>query len=235
VSVEPAVRRRRGFAIASLVLGILSLPTIGLVGIGAVLGIVFGVVALVKASRAPAEFGGQGMAIAGIVLSVVSVLVMPFMIGIIAAIAIPSLLRARVSANEAAAIGDIRAVISAEAAYSAVNGGYYDTLECLAAPVRCIPGYSGPALVDAELAAPSVRHGYSRVFHPGPAPASALPPTVSRSSLTSFALVAVPVQRGQTGVRAFCGEASGRIRYKADGSAPDVVAGSCPEDWPDLR
>src|SRR6185295_14038416 len=100
---------RRGLAIASLVLGILGLPTIGLLGVGAMVGIILGVIALVKASRAPAEYGGRGMAVAGIALAVVSILLTPF-IGIIAAIAIPSLLRARISANESAAIGDIRAV-----------------------------------------------------------------------------------------------------------------------------
>src|SRR5687767_6068788 len=91
---------RRGLAIASLVLGILGLPTLGLVGVGALAGIVLGIVALVKASRAPGEYGGRGLAVAGIALSTISIVVMPFVLGIVAAIAIPSLLRARISANE---------------------------------------------------------------------------------------------------------------------------------------
>jgi hypothetical protein len=47
--------------------------------------------------------------------------------------------------------------------------------------------------------------------------------------------VAVPVQQGQSGVRAFCGDASGRLCYTVDGSAPEVVGGVCPENCPDLR
>ena len=46
--------------------------------------------------------------------SLIELLIVVAIIGIIAAIAIPSLLRARVSANEAATIGDIRTVISAD-------------------------------------------------------------------------------------------------------------------------
>ena len=48
--------------------------------------------------------------------TLIELLIVVAIIGIIAAIAIPSLLRARVSSNEAAAVGDIRTVISAEAA-----------------------------------------------------------------------------------------------------------------------
>ena len=72
-----------------------------------------------------------------------SMLMMVAIIGIIAAIAIPSLLRARASANESAAIGDVRTIISAEAAFEA-RAGNYGTPECLAAPTRpgCLVGYA---------------------------------------------------------------------------------------------
>lgn len=226
---------RRGLAITSLVLGVLSVPTLGIVGIGALLGIVLGVVALVKAGREPAIYGGKGLAIAGIALAVLSVVVMPFVLGIVAAIAIPSLLRARVAANEAATIADIRAVMSAQAAYQAANGGYYDRLDCLAAPATCRPGYSGAAPLAAELAHAEVKSGYRRVLHGTPADASQLPAGVSPSSLTAYAYVAVPATRNQTGVRSFCGDASGRICYEPDGSEIEPVGGACPSDCADLR
>jgi type IV pilus assembly protein PilA len=218
---------RRGYAIASLVLGILSIPTLGLLLVGAMAGAVLGVVALVKASREPAEYGGKGMAIAGIVLAGLSILMMP-VFGIVAAIAIPSLLRARVSANEAAAIGDVRSVITAEAAYQEANAGYFDTLECLAAPEHCIPGFHGAATIDARLLA-TEKNGYRRRFQAGPR-AEPTPPKASPSSLMSFAYSAVPAQRGKTGVRSFCGDSTGRICYVRDGSEPDVSRGACPAD-----
>jgi uncharacterized protein DUF4190 len=229
-------RPRRGFAIASLILGILGLPTVGLALIGAMLGIVLGVVGLVKARNAPTEYGGKGMAVAGIALSVISIVVMPFFLGIIAAIAIPGFLRARVAANESAVIGDVRSVLAAEAAYQSVNGGHYDTLECLANPSRCVPGYSGPVLLEAGLATMTPRRGYKRIFHSGPRPSfEAGSKPVSPSSMTAFAYVAVPVQPGQTGVRSFCVDASGEVRAQREGRDPEIVDGACPTEWAPLR
>jgi type II secretory pathway pseudopilin PulG len=174
---------------------------------------------------------GQG---SGAVVALVAVLVV-FVgiagVGIVAAIAIPSLLRARVSANESAAIGDVRTVISAEAAYASSNGGFGDTLECLAAPTRCIPGYpdTGPVFLDATFATP-MRRGYSFRFVAGPAAAAEAAPgaSVSPSSMRTFAYIAEPLTPGQTGVRAFCGEASGIICVSRDGRIQDEGDGGCP-------
>jgi type IV pilus assembly protein PilA len=226
---------RRGLAIASLVLGILSLPTVGLLFVGAALAITLGIIAIYKANSSPEEYGGKGLAIGGIVSAALSLLLIPF-IGIIAAIAIPSLLRARISANEASAIGDIRTVISAEAAYSSANGGRYDMLECLGTPHRCIPNYSGPTFLDPQLASGGIKNGYQRKFYPGPpAPPPADGSVVSPSSCESFAYVAVPVQPNRTGVRGFCGDASGVIFMTVDGSAPRVVNGMCDSSATALR
>jgi len=75
IAAAAAEGAKRGFAIASLVLGVLALPTFGLLGIGAALGIVFGVIALVRASRQPAVYRGKCLAIAGIAASVLSIYV----------------------------------------------------------------------------------------------------------------------------------------------------------------
>ena len=88
--------------------------------------------------------------------TLIELLIVVAIIGIIAAIAIPSLLRARVSANESATIGDIRTVISAQAAYQSANGGWYASdFTCLNVPTGggCIPSYpaNGPTFLDANL------------------------------------------------------------------------------------
>ena len=81
--------------------------------------------------------------------TLIELLIVVAIIGIIAAIAIPSLLRARVSANEAAAIGDTRTVISAEAAYQSANSGFYGQITCMchafraASPLRPGPTFLG--------------------------------------------------------------------------------------------
>jgi uncharacterized membrane protein YhaH (DUF805 family) len=159
----------------------------------------------------------------GVVAAVVLVLVVPI-IGIVAAIAIPSLLRARVSANEASAIGNVRTVVSAQAAYQSVNQGFYEgQWECLAGVQTCIPDYTGPTFLDATLFA-SPRSGYVHELHGG-APAAAAK-GMSPSSTDAYAVIAYPVTPGKTGVRAFCGDSSGRICAIANGSRDELLAGS---------
>ncbi len=151
--------------------------------------------------------------------------------GMVAAIAIPSLLRARVSANESATIGDIRTLISAQEAYRSANGGLYESnLQCLASPfVGCIPGYasSGPTFLEPALASRQPKSGYERRFEPGRI--LAVDPSVSsQTSVAEWAYVATPVRAGQTGVRSFCGDSTGLICFRADGAEIRVLGGACP-------
>jgi type IV pilus assembly protein PilA len=134
------------------------------------------------------------------------------LVGIIAAIAIPSLLRARVSANESQSIGDIRSVISAEMAYQSANAGRFGTLECLQAPSSCIPGYSGSNFLSPDTSQPE-RAGYRRTLELSP-------------DGDTFTYIAVPIEAGRTGVRAFCGDSSGVI-CQTDGSQPSTSGGQC--------
>ena len=163
--------------------------------------------------------------------TLIELLIVVAIIGIIAAIAIPSLLRARVSANEAATIGDIRTVISGQAAYQSANGGWYTgDISCLNVPLQgasCIPNYpaNGPTFVDAAIAALGSKSGYNRSFQSGAdvAENSAVSGTTSTAG---YAYLAQPVTAGQTGVRAFGGDASGVICFTADGGASTVQATS---------
>lgn len=209
---------KQGMAIASLVLGVLGLPTGGCVGVGGLVGVILGIVALVKANSSPNEYGGKGLAIGGIVTSGLSLVLAPAIIGIVAAIAIPSFLRARLTANEAAAIGDLRTFISAEVAYQSAADGAFGRPECLAKPASCIPKYQGPVFLDAALASLAPKTGYKRAFIPGPS---------KGRGIESYVIVLEPLQPKQTGVRAFCGDSSGAICYTADGSKPPVVDGAC--------
>jgi hypothetical protein len=140
-----------------------------------------------------------------------------------------SLARARGPAGHVNTIGDLRTVVSAEAAYSQRNGGFFDTLECLTAPSPCIPGEAAtPAVVYLDAAfLRRERHGYIFTFHPGPAAPSRDAAVTSPSSLTAFAYVATPRASG-SGLRAFCGEASGRICFTSSEPMPAIRDGVCP-------
>jgi hypothetical protein len=136
-----------------------------------------------------------------------------------------------VSANEAAAIGDLRTVVSAQAAYASANMGFPDRLECLLEPTQCIPGYGAdePPFLDRRLLAPT-RHGYRFRLVPGPPaqPDENAVGKVSPSSLAGWAYLAEPLAPNQTGRRAFCAEASGVVCADASGAIGDVTDGHCP-------
>ena len=173
--------------------------------------------------------------------TLIELLIVVAIIGIIAAIAIPSLLRARVSANEAATLGDMRTLISAQAAYQSANSGLYDgALSCLIQPsnVTCIPSYpsNAPIFLDSLLASQGSKSGYNRSFQQGPA-VGVIPPTSSPSSRSSYRYDATPTNVGQTGVRGFAADFSGRICFSTDGTAvpAGVNPGELPANCNDLR
>jgi hypothetical protein len=151
-------------------------------------------------------------------------------IGIIAAIAIPSLLRARVSANEAACVGDMRTVISSEAAYSSSNAGFYDDLTCLATPSACIPGYqaTSPTFLDPNMGVVgTTKQGYTRFFHPGANP-PVIPTVASGTSMVGYVYGGTPTQQDQTGVKGFAADATGIICFDPAGADPSGGAASLP-------
>jgi hypothetical protein len=131
---------------------------------------------------------------------------------------------------EHAALRDIRAIQSAQAAYRTVNGGLADAkLECLVQPSSCLHGYPADAVhfLDASQAALGEKRGYRRSFRPGPPP-DEIPLRGSATSVRSFAYLAVPVEAGETGVRGFCGDSSGNVCFTVDGTAPPLLAdGTC--------
>jgi type IV pilus assembly protein PilA len=159
--------------------------------------------------------------------TLIELLIVVAIIGIIAAIAIPSLMRARVSANEAAAIADTRTVISAQSTYYASNGSAYDgSLWCLTNPSACIPSYpaTAPIFLDSMLASRLPKLGYARSFSPGPPPLPIDPVLNSPTSVTAYVYTATPMLVGQTGVRGFAGDASGLICLSLSGNPPPYDA-----------
>jgi type II secretory pathway pseudopilin PulG len=173
-----------------------------------------------------------GLVIGAVAVQVVTVFVVIGIVGMMSAIAIPSLLHARTAAGQASAIGDLRTMVSAQVAYQSANAGYYESnIECLATPaVNCIPNYpaTGPSFVGQNLTR-SPRHGYDFQLFPGSRPDPLDLSTMSPSSVAEFAYLAKPVESGP-GRRVFCADQNGIICQWHDGTVPDVSSGRCPAD-----
>jgi type IV pilus assembly protein PilA len=156
--------------------------------------------------------------------SLIELLIVVIIIMIIAAIAIPGLLRARISANESGAIGDTRVVLSATHAYASSNAGFFDgNLGCLNTPAICIPGYpaNSPTFLDPNLANEKGKSGYARDFIGGAAPpGGTLPPQASPSSVFAYVYLSSPLTVGRTGVRGFGGDSSGILCANSQGNSP---------------
>ena len=154
--------------------------------------------------------------------TLIELLIVVAIIGIIAAIAVPSLLRARVAANEAQVIGDTRTVISAAITYASNNCGLFPaTLVCMTGGAVCIPNYpsAAPAFLSRDLgrATPYAKGGYTREYLTTPA----LNPDTTRcdpGSLFDFCYRSVPISPGLTGVRAYSGTPAGAIYFDQAGN-----------------
>jgi hypothetical protein len=130
--------------------------------------------------------------------------------------------------DEEVILNDLRKVLSAEAVYESLNGGWYDRLECLGAPQNCIPGYpkDAPPVLDAALAQLVPENGYARAFHAGPPARIVNAELSSKTSITAWAYTAVP-SRERRGRKGFCVDSSQRICATLDGSTPVVKNAQC--------
>jgi prepilin-type N-terminal cleavage/methylation domain-containing protein len=156
--------------------------------------------------------------------SLIELLIVVAIILIIAAIAIPNLLRAKISANESSAVGSVRNIITAQVSYSTTYNtqGFALTLDNLgpgignaSCPVATGPTAAGACLIDSALsgsmgggAANAVKSGY------GFATVGACPVVGAAGAIiqTCFTAGGEPVTFNQSGTRAFCAGDDGVVR-----------------------
>jgi prepilin-type N-terminal cleavage/methylation domain-containing protein len=154
--------------------------------------------------------------------TLIELLIVVAIIGIIAAIAVPGLLRAKMSGNEASAIGSMRAINSAEAAYSSAagGGGFAVTLEDLVKGCGAgSQGFISPDLGTSDV----VKSGYKVNLKAGTTPAAAAiaKDCNGKDSMSSYYATATPVTVGSTGQRSFMTTPAGTIFVDAAGALMD--------------
>ena len=150
--------------------------------------------------------------------SLIELLIVVFIILVIAAIAIPNLLRARMAANESSAVAALRAINNAEVVYGATYGGGFSTnlasmgsggTPCTTAT---IPTPTAACLIDDVLAAdPAVKSGYTLTYAPdGSGGGGAVP---------GYSITASPVAIGSSGQNGFFTDQSGVLTIDSSGTA----------------
>ena len=155
--------------------------------------------------------------------TLIELVIVVAIIGVVAAIAVPSVLRARVAANEGSAIASMRSVNSAQTSYasSAARGGFAVLLATLG--TSCTG--ASEAFLSTDLAAdPVVKSGYR--FALGPTAASTPAPTDCNGTATrsDYYMTATPLGVGVTGHRALALTAAGSIYYDLSGVPPTEAA-----------
>jgi len=153
--------------------------------------------------------------------SLIELLIVVAIILVIAAIAIPNLLRSKIAANESAAVSAVRTINTAELTYSSSWGsGYSANLGSLGGASPCLIATAAAAcLIDPLLSvAPFTKSGYTFVAA-GNTPVSGVN--------NGFEVNASPVLVDVTGKRAFCSDQTGLIRYNVTGAPIGTGAGNC--------
>ena len=150
--------------------------------------------------------------------SLIELLIVVAIILVIAAIAIPNLIRSRMAANEASAVSSIRTINTAQVTYASTWGiGYAALLSNLGGAAGCTASSTTACLIDPVLSA-GTKSGYTF---------AAVGNNTVGGAVQGFEINATPVSSGTTGTRAFCSDQSGVIRYNTSGTAITTAQGAC--------
>lgn len=143
--------------------------------------------------------------------SLIELLIVVAVILIIAAIAIPSLLRARIAANESSAAASMRTIATAELTYTVAYPtiGYSD-LVSLGGPANCVPSSASACIIDNLLSA-GAKSGYNF---------TAAPSSSGGAVMDQYLTTAVPQTLNVTGVKGFCEIEDHVIMYKTPATGP---------------
>jgi len=149
--------------------------------------------------------------------SLIELLIVVAIILIIAAIAIPNLLKSRIAANEASAVGSVRTLNTAQVTYSNLCQVYSPDLVSLNTGGGCVAAAN---IIDVSLATGS-KSGYNfDTVTPGTTPAG--------TNTTTFDVHAKPITINVSGNRAFCSNQGLVIHYNLAGAACNPLPGTDP-------
>ena len=158
--------------------------------------------------------------------SLIELLIVVAIILIIAAIAIPNLLRSRISANESSAVGSIRTLNTAQVTYATTYpiAGFTCTLSQLG-PGATPPTSTFAGLIDNVLAA-GQKSGYNFALGAGAGSAAGPMDCNGTATITAYYATGMPMTNGTTGTRSFAVNAGNTIWQLNGGAAPTEPFGA---------
>ena len=161
--------------------------------------------------------------------TLIELLIVVAMIAVLATIAFPILLRARISSNEGVAVASLRTIHSAEAAYASTcgAGGYAQTLEDLA---KTPPASPVGFIQDPYVSNGIVQNGYVASVMKASGATTMLPAgdtcnSSSSDAVTGFVAERHPVSIAETGVRSFAVSTEGLLHVRNDGGDRRLAVG----------
>ena len=155
--------------------------------------------------------------------SLIELLIVVAIILIIAAIAIPNLLRAKISANESSAAASVRSLVTANIEYSTSypSNGYAQTLANLGPGSSTACGSGGPTSVNACIVDAVLANGTKSGYRVDSVASSTTLPA------QGFVVSATPVTASTTGVKGFCAEEDGVVRFETPASTKETSYANC--------
>jgi prepilin-type N-terminal cleavage/methylation domain-containing protein len=158
--------------------------------------------------------------------TLIELLIVVAIISIIAAIAVPGLLRARMTGNETSAIASLKVTTSSQVAYSAScgNGGYASAFTVLGTP----PAGTTEAFISQDLgtAANPVKSGYSFTLGPGAGSVAGPNDCNGTATISAWLATGIPQTFGTTGTRSFAVNAGNTIWQNNTAAAPTEPFGA---------
>ena len=188
-----------GKAIGSLITGIFGL----LLFPAAIVAIALGHISRSEIRKSNGRLQGAGIALTGLIFGYLGIAFIPILI--IAAIAIPNLLRARIAANESSAVASVRTLNTAQISYNSAYPkiGFAAALSNLGGTNCAPPSSTGACLIDAQLQS-ATRNGYAFTLS-----------GVTGTPASTYQVIASPLAPNQSGVRYFCSFEDAVIRISS--------------------
>jgi type IV pilus assembly protein PilA len=154
--------------------------------------------------------------------TLIELLIVVAIILIIAAIAIPNLLKSQMAAHQASAVGSVRTIVTSEVTYQSTYGiGFAAKIDNLGGASPCTASSTTACLLDPLIStAPYQKSGYTLSATGAAGPNGG-------TTLVSFETAAVPISVGSSGQNTYCSDESGVIRFDPTGGADPGTDTAC--------